>query len=196
VKEPMGASTGLEYSSLAWGDYDNDGRLDLAVSGYDGTHKRLIIYHNDGGNNFSMAQEPMGANTGLQDGSLAWGDYDNDGRLDLAVSGSGTAGNRLIIYHNNGGNNFSLAKEPMGVNTGLYYSSLAWGDYDNDGRLDLAVSGTDGTHNRLIIFHNDGGNNFSVAKEPMGASTGLEYSSLAWGDLRQRRPIGLGGERV
>jgi len=63
---------------------------------------------------------------------------------------------RLIIYHNDGGDNFSVAQEPMGANTGLWFSSLAWGDYDNDGGLDLAVSGLDGIHYRLIIYHNDG----------------------------------------
>jgi hypothetical protein len=40
--------------SLAWGDYDNDGDLDLALCGYDGTNERFILYRNDGGTSFDL----------------------------------------------------------------------------------------------------------------------------------------------
>ncbi|MBP7654626.1 VCBS repeat-containing protein, partial [Candidatus Dependentiae bacterium] len=154
--EPMGINEGVYYSSIAWGDYDNDGDLDLAVSGQDGgTNKRLIIFRNDGGSSFTNAAEPIGVNAGLYNSSICWGDYDNDGDLDLAVSGYNGL-YRLIIFRNDGGSSFSNAAEPMGSNAGVGFSSIAWGDYDNDGDLDLAVSGWDSINRRLIIYRNDG----------------------------------------
>ncbi|MFH1958039.1 MAG: FG-GAP-like repeat-containing protein [bacterium] len=175
--------TGVEYGSIQWGDYDNDGDLDLAVSGYDGTNNRLIIYRNDGGGSFINASEPMGANVGVYMSSIQWGDYDNDGDLDLAVSGYDSSNyKRLIIYRNDGGGSFINVSEPMGANVGVYWGSIQWGDYDNDGDLDLAVSGLDGTNRRVIIYRNDGGGSFINISEPMGANVGVRYSSIQWGD--------------
>ena len=154
----MGANAGVRQGSIQWGDYDNDADLDLAVSGLDGgANRRLIIYRNAGGGSFTNVAEPMGANAGVQDGSIQWGDYDNDGRLDLAVSGAidGGTNKRLIIYRNDGGGSFTNAAEPMGANAGVYAGSIQWSDYDNDGDLDLAVSGNDGTNKRLIIYRSD-----------------------------------------
>ncbi|MBI4180207.1 VCBS repeat-containing protein, partial [bacterium] len=155
--EPMGAGAGVASGSIQWGDYYNDGDLDLAVSGYDGTNARLVVYQNSGGS-FTTASQPMGAGAGVYNSSVQWGDYDNDGDLDLAISGiDGVANRRLIIYRNNGGGSFTNAAEPMGVNAGIDASSIQWGDYDNDGDLDLAASGSldGGTNKRLILYRND-----------------------------------------
>ncbi|OGH55782.1 MAG: hypothetical protein A3I06_11605, partial [Candidatus Lindowbacteria bacterium RIFCSPLOWO2_02_FULL_62_12] len=179
--EPRGVNAGFIRSSIQWGDYDNDGDLDLAVSGWDGANHRFIIYRNNGGGSFTNAAEPLGANSGVYLSSIQWGDYDNDGDLDLAVSGAGTA-NRLVIYRNDGGGSFTNAAEPRGVNAGFIRSSIQWGDYDNDGDLDLAVSGDDGSNYRLIVYRNDGGNIFTNAAEPMGANKGVEQGSIHWGD--------------
>ncbi len=183
VAEPMGANAGVNRSSIQWGDYDNDGDLDLAVSGYSGA-RRLIIYRNNGGDSFTNVAEPMGANAGVEQSSIQWGDYDNDGDLDLAVSGTidNGANNRLIIYRNNGGDSFTNVAEPMGVNVGIWRSSIQWGDYDGDDDLDLAVSGNDGTNKRLIIYRNDRGDSFTNAAEPMGINSGMVSSSIQWGD--------------
>ena len=66
--------------------------------------------------------------------SVAWGDYDNDGDLDLILTGDTNGGNRLAkIYRNNGNNTFT--DQTSIVLTGVDNSSVAWGDYDNDGDL-------------------------------------------------------------
>ncbi|HPQ19623.1 MAG TPA: VCBS repeat-containing protein, partial [bacterium] len=185
VAEPMGANEGVLRSSIAWGDYDNDGDLDIAVSGDTSstlTNKRFIIYRNNGDGTFTQVAEPMGANQGVSNSSIAWGDYDNDGDLDIAVSGDydGSANNRFIIYRNNGDGTFTQAAEPMGANQGVWHSSIAWGDYDNDGDLDIAVSGLAGVNKRFIIYRNNGDGTFTNAAEPMGANQGVYYSSIAW----------------
>ncbi len=183
VGEPMGTEKGVRYSSIAFGDYDNDGDLDLAVSGYDGTNRRLILFKNDNGN-FTSDQNPMGGtNKGVYQSYLAFGDYDNDGDLDLAVSGYDDLSNRRLILFKNNNGNFTEDQNPMGgTDKGVYYSSIAFGDYDNDGDLDLAVGGWDDLGNkRLILFKNDNGN-FTEAQNPMGGTDGVRYSSIAFGD--------------
>jgi hypothetical protein len=100
---PSGAY-GIQNAALAWGDYDNDGDPDLAVSGIVNNTDQLIsrIYRNDGGS-FVDIQAGLLAVTS---GSLDWGDYDNDGDLDLLLIGqdklvNGTPLTR--IYQNNAG---------------------------------------------------------------------------------------------
>jgi len=184
IAEPMGANQGVYLSSIAWADYDNDGDLDIAVSGRDSsTNKRFIIYRNNGDGTFTNIAEPMGADQGVYLSSIAWGDYDNDGDLDIAVSGQDSSGNyRFIIYQNNGDGTFTQVAEPMGANQGVFCSSIAWADYDNDGDLDIAVSGDTGSARRFIIYQNNGDGTFTNAAEPMGANQGVKYSSIAWGD--------------
>src|SRR5678816_3061060 len=75
--------------STAWGDYDNDGRLDVLLTGADATTglPSLSLWHNTttGFSNVTATVAP--GLPGLFDGSVAWGDYDNDGRLDLLIAG-------------------------------------------------------------------------------------------------------------
>jgi hypothetical protein len=180
----MGAGyTGLAYSSIINGDYDNDGDLDIAVTGYDSTSGRFMIYTNNGGS-FTLDSEPMGTDLGVYWSSIINGDYDNDGDLDIALTGTDDGGTtkRFIIYKNNGGS-FTEDSEPMGTNVGVYWGSIINGDYDNDGDLDIALTGTiDGSNERFIIFHNDGTGSFTQNAEPMGADTGVTYSSIVNGD--------------
>ena len=88
-------------SSVAWGDYDKDGDLDILLTG-DGMSK---IYRNDGSNTFT---EQTGIILqGVSQSSAAWGDYDNDGYLDILLTGNGPAGPVSKIYRNNGNNTFT-----------------------------------------------------------------------------------------
>ncbi|MCX6879308.1 MAG: VCBS repeat-containing protein, partial [Verrucomicrobia bacterium] len=166
---------GVDSAGLAWGDYDNDGDLDLALSGYTGpgaSHARL--YRNDGG---TFVWVDVGL-VQAGDGTVAWGDYDNDGDLDLLLSGSVdglTEATRL--YRNNGNGTFS---ENTAAGLKDIYGAAAWGDYDNDGDLDLVLSGAYGANVSFTdVYRNNGDGTFTALN--LGLRP-LQGGAAVWGD--------------
>ena len=122
-----------DTNSVAWGDYDGDGDLDLAVGNWLQPNR---LYRNEGG--MLTASAVWSSIETSYTYSVAWGDYDGDGDLDLAVGNHGMP-NRL--YRNEGG---ELTRSAVWSSVGQANTySVAWGDYDNDGDLDLAA-GNDG----------------------------------------------------
>ncbi len=173
--------SGVMGGSVAWGDYDNDGDLDILLTGSSGSFKISKIYKNNGNNSFS---EQTGISlTGVFSGSVAWGDYDNDGDLDILLTGStsGTIASPITkIYKNNGNNSFS---EQTSISLiGVWYSSVAWGDYDNDGDLDILLTGSPGPGLGVVskIYRNNGNNSFT--EQTSISLTAVYQSSVAWGD--------------
>ncbi|MGC9397020.1 MAG: FG-GAP repeat domain-containing protein [Anaerolineae bacterium] len=119
--------------SIAWGDLDGDGDLDLAVGNW-GANK---VYLNEKG----ILQIPAAWTSNDDDWtwSVAWGDMDGDGDLDLAVGNRGTSGTGASnkVYLNEGG---ILQSSAVWVsNATESTTSVAWGDMDCDGDLDLVI---------------------------------------------------------
>ncbi|MFB6280296.1 MAG: FG-GAP-like repeat-containing protein [Salinibacter sp.] len=170
---PAGVNlTGVRRSSSDWGDFDGDGDLDLAVTGFDGSSRTATLYENEV-NSFS----PVGASlTGVLAGSSDWGDFDGDGDLDLVVTGGDGSNRTAKIYENEDGSFSPVGAGLIGVASG----SSGWGDFDQDGDLDLIVTGReDGGNRTAIVYENEGGS-FS----PLGTGlTGVRLSSSDWGDF-------------
>jgi hypothetical protein len=169
----------VDNHSVSWADYDNDGFMDLLVN----ADNRNLLYHNNRDGTFTRVLTNAVATDGWSDNpwGSAWGDYDNDGLLDLFVTGM-TAGNRL--YHNNGDGVFTnVTSGPMlPPPTGGGSSACAWGDYDNDGYLDLFVCGYNAT-NRL--FHNNGDGTLTqvLSGPPVNErGAGIYCQSCGWAD--------------
>lgn len=132
-------------SGCAWIDYDQDGLMDLylvngaATKAYTPKQPlRSALYRNMGDGTFKDVTEAAGVGAqGLFGMGVAVGDYDNDGFPDLYVLGYG----RCILYRNNGNGTFTDVTARAGVeNSGMWASSAAWFDYDNDGRLDIVIA--------------------------------------------------------
>ncbi|MBN1137713.1 MAG: CRTAC1 family protein [Anaerolineae bacterium] len=157
----------------AWGDYDNDGWLDLYVA-QQGTNR---LYRNLSGADFADVTAEAGAGGGNNRWSLgcAWGDYDNDGDLDLHMANATIAGYDsadLLLSHEGGSPvTFADVTAVAGVTNTLDARGNAWVDYDNDGDLDLYVvnQGSTGEPNRL--FRNNGTPNHWLEIRLIGAAS-------------------------
>jgi len=181
---------------VAVADYDNDGKLDLFVTGYGGN----VLYHNLGGCKFEDVTEKAGVRGGGFSTGAAWGDYDRDGNVDLFVSryvhvdiahmpapGSnkfclykglqvqcgpwGLEGESDLLYHNRGDGTFEEVSLKAGVHNQIGYYGLGamWSDYDNDGWPDLVVA-NDSVPNYL--YHNNRNGTFSE----VGMLSGISLS--------------------
>ncbi|GAB3333886.1 hypothetical protein GCM10027299_41740 [Larkinella ripae] len=162
----------LGASNVAWGDYDNDGRLDLMITGRE-TNADLVskLLHNTG-SGFEDKSSLIPGLLQLHDSELAWGDYDNDGWLDLIMTGRLGSSMFVSKLYRNTGSGF---EDKSNLISGLG-GSPAWADYDNDGRLDLLCTG-----NRIALYRNtpDGFVNVTAQHSDLVSAN---YSSGAWGD--------------
>jgi fibronectin type 3 domain-containing protein len=155
----------------AWGDYDNDGDLDIVVTGFSNFNYFSKVYRNDSGAFFDIGA----ALQGVSGGSVAWGDYDGDGNLDVLLTGtfSGPGINYVTkVYQNDGGSFTDVAAGLPGVDR----SAAAWGDYDNDGDLDILLVGQHGGFGFSEIYRNDNGSFVDIL------AVLTANGPVAWGD--------------
>lgn len=182
--QPVWTSSDPSYGTGgAFGDIDGDGRTDLATgNGNDMEWDRNKVYMNQGGA-LEAAASWTSADTG-QFSHISLGDVDNDGDLDLAVSflGLGAVVGPARIYLNGGD---SLYREPWWTSSDTYNSfDCDFGDYDNDGDLDLAVAAGDAyysTESPARVYENSGG---SFGALPDWTSTdSIPGDAVRWCDI-------------
>jgi hypothetical protein len=192
---------------VAVGDYDNDGWEDLYLTYLDGG----VLYHNNHDGTFTDVTAKAGVgNAGKWGTSTAFGDYDNDGNLDLYVANyvdvdlnhlpefgqgpfcqyrgipvscgpRGLKGARDRLYHNNGDGTFTDVTEKLNIDPGEYYGlGVLWLDYDQDGCLDLYVADDSSPS---MLYHNDCKGGFTE----VGAEAGVAYSA----DGREQAGMGI-----
>ncbi|MAE64864.1 MAG: hypothetical protein CMJ18_11400 [Phycisphaeraceae bacterium] len=138
----------------AWGDYDNDGDLDLFVPRYD-SGQRGYLWRQDG-TSFTNVTVAAGLTDTSRQRSACWGDYDNDGDLDLYIA---TATGDNVLYRNLGTGTFSPVDEGTTASGAAHDSVFV--DYDNDGDVDIAVTQAGGT-NTLLRNNTDDTNYLKV----------------------------------
>jgi len=191
----------------AVGDYDNDGWEDLYVTYLDGA----VLFHNNRDGTFADVTAKAGVgNAGHWGTSAAFGDYDNDGYLDLYVANyvdldldhlpefgqgpfctyrgipvscgpRGLKGGRDRLYHNNGDGTFTDVTEKLNIDPGSYYGlGVLWLDYDLDGCLDLYVANDSSPS---LLYHNNCKGGFTE----VGAEAGVAYSA----DGREEAGMGV-----
>jgi enediyne biosynthesis protein E4 len=137
-------------AGCVWFDYNNSGLPSLyVVNGRpldDSMHPHPLkvkpnpaphnhLYRNDGGGHFTDVTEQAGLNPDMYGMAVAAADYDNDGNVDLLVTGYG----KTILYHNDGNGHFTDVTEKAGVKVDGWAISSTWLDYDKDGCLDLFI---------------------------------------------------------
>jgi|FLOH01.1.fsa_nt_gi hypothetical protein len=164
----------LYRGDAAAGDYDRDGNADIIVTGLTSTDQVMMqLYRNTGENRFTPI---MGDFIPLVDGSVEWGDFDNDKDLDILVTGK-QANNNLStnIYRNDNG---VFTKLDIGI-PGVYNGNATWGDYDNDYDLDILITGNVGGNAYTAVYKNTKNQYSKVSQRFIP----LMNSAGAWGDF-------------
>jgi len=142
-----------------WGDYDNDGYLDLFVAS--SSNDENLLYHNNGDETFSLVTTGSIATDVGSSHGCNWMDVDNDGDLDLFVTND--QAQRKFLYINDGTGVLNRNNNEV-ITSALSNSyGTCWSDYDRDGDLDLLMS-THGNEKDRFFTNNGNSNNWLVLK--------------------------------
>lgn len=180
-------SANQDYSfSVAWGDYDGDGDLDLAVaSGWDYPPTTIMypfkVYRNNGG---TLSDTPFWQSASSYFGmDVEWADINSDGLLDLVGACSGSDQHDLVFL--NTGSGLSTTPSWQSGDTGRTIQ-LAAGDFDNDGYLDLAAADNAqlGGTSFVKVYRNINGTLESTPSWQCNSGR-FFYSCVAWADCDQ-----------
>jgi hypothetical protein len=168
---------GLSAGSVDIGDYNHDGLKDIAVAGNDSVGiNRAFIYKNLDHFQFTDINAPL---IGIHFGEIKWGDYNQDSLLDLVINGIGDIDFRTRVYKNIGDDLFELQPYYMKGSGG----TVDWADLDNDGWLDILVTGYDSTSGSIFteLHHNNMDGTFSLANTNLpdfGEPSGVEIADF------------------
>ena len=167
----------VTFSQTGWADYDNDGDLDVLIFGMNSSSTyETGLYRNDGNDTFTEVTPSPFDNIAI--GSFSWGDYDNDGDIDLLIQGANNSVSPVTkLYQNKGSDDFTE------VSTGIiqvFDGSVRWADYNNDGYLDMLVNGFDNNEYVAKIYKNNQDGTFS--EETSAILSGAIKSSIEWAD--------------
>ena len=186
---------GLNVTGHAGGsvieDFDNDGFLDVMISSQ-GPLDQLRYFRNQGDGTFSERTKEAGLTGELGGLNIVHADYDNDGFADVLVLRGGWWGEHgnypASLLRNNGNGTFDDVTEAAGLWSEHPTQTAAWGDYDNDGWLDLFIGHESSAQATppSQVFHNNGHNNGNGKFSEVGASLGLSdlgfVKGATWGD--------------
>jgi enediyne biosynthesis protein E4 len=165
VSDPLGADSTF---AAAWADFNRDGLLDVCT--IDG---QITLYENQGNGTFkritsgnAMVEAPYSLGSGL-----IWGDYNNDGLPDLFFIESQGDDSVNYLFRNDGEGAFTRVGEGHIVNTVASGYSSVWGDFDNDGWIDLFVGNWVGDgQGRNFLYRNDAGQGFTLMDQGVMAT--------------------------
>jgi hypothetical protein len=189
----------------AWGDFDNDGWPDLMVARRDGSSPGSTLWRNPGATgNFTNVTSSRGLSDSRPASSVAWGDIDNDGDLDLYVL-SAEDGDPGRTWLNGGPPNYNFTSFESGANLFCEGIDASMHDFDNDGDLDLFLTTMD---RRTLLYENNTNDSNYLKVRVVGAAGGgvwtdligarVELRSADGSTLLARREIGtsrgMGGQ--
>jgi hypothetical protein len=168
---PNSPATGSFPNTVAVGDFNRDGLMDLAIANGGSSNVTILLGNGDG--TFTPMQNSPAV--GGSPHSIAVGDFNGDGIPDLATANTYGSANVTILLGKGDGTFIAAQNSPV---TGSFPTAIAAGDFNGDGKLDLAV--TSSAYDYVTILLGDGTGNFTVGQNP---ATGANPLSIAVGDF-------------
>lgn len=173
------ASAGLPLDSMpvngfTFGDYDNDGWLDIYYTTYSGGTWPFTnyLYHSNGNGTFTDVTDATTAVSGKSPFCASFFDYNNDGFADLYIANDRMDGNTVLL--NNGGTSFSDASSSSNGDLAMNSMNVGIGDFNDDGYSDVYITNTP-LGNKLLSNNQDG--TFSQVAD----ACGVGYYGVGWG---------------
>lgn len=161
---------GIGRGAVTFIDMDNNGALDLFITGQDGAFAPVAKLYRNVNGEFTEMPCPVRA---LYNCALSVADYDHDGFMDMIITGEDYEGPATLLYKNTGTFSFTLSENTF--YTPGSDGDVAFGDYDNDGYADIIISGNWQTR----LYKNNGDGTFANTNINLPA---LNSTSVAWGD--------------
>lgn len=173
-------------SAMDWGDYDNDGDLDVVLVGALNTIvARSELLKNNGDGTFTKDETASSTIEAVSLGDVQWFDYDNDGDLDLLVTGrpTSTGTDAVTNLYDNSNGVLTLNSSVSSTFTDVYYSSVKWGDFNNDGHTDVIISGQLINDSKLTKLYKNNGNGTFTNSAASSTFDDETITSIDWGDI-------------
>lgn len=167
----------MDTYGASWGDYNNDGYLDVFLCNRgESTPRRNFLYKNNGDGTFSDVSDAAGISTGSHlSFCSAFFDYNNDGWQDIYMANDKT-NTTNILYRNNGDGTFTDVSAASGTNLAIDAMSVTIADFDRDSWFDIYV--TNGIPGNYLLRNNGDGTFTNIAFE-----AGTMFESIAWGSV-------------
>jgi 6-phosphogluconolactonase (cycloisomerase 2 family) len=143
-------TTGTNPKSVSTGDFDGDGKSDLAI--VNATSNSVSVFRNTSSTGIISFTSKVDFTTGSGPYSVSIGDFDGDGKTDLAIANNGS--NTISVFRNTGSSGIISFAAKVDFTTGNFPCSVSIGDFDGDGKTDLAV--TNYSSNTISVFRNTG----------------------------------------
>jgi len=170
----------VSFSSVIFGDVDNDNDEDLLITGRNSSNQPISeLYLNDGTGNFTLSTSS--SFTGVFRSSVAFADVDGDNDLDVLMTGENSSSIPVSeLYLNDSLGNFTLVPNTPFV--GVKESDIAFADVDGDNDMDVLISGENSSNTAISeLYLNNGAGVFSL--DTAASFIGVERSSVAFEDV-------------
>lgn len=187
--EDKTSGSGLEIKSsglgCAAGDFDNDGKTDLAVCLSDGAH----LFRNDGGGKFSDVTKTVGIKSEAGCAALTFVDYDHDGDLDLYITAKAKGAAHNVLWRNNGNSTFTEITAETALGKEATGGGVVTSDFNNDRAVDFVLAG--GAKGASVLLNPREGqfiplDGIDFANQGLPAAVGvisLDFDKDGWMDL-------------